>query len=326
MSDKDFESVHFQLKQLADGVYAAIATEDGLAYSNAAIINMGDQTIVMDSFNSIEAGRDLREAAEVLFDRAVSKLIISHPHDDHWNGNAAFDESTTILSTPAVLTAMQETAKEWQEDKENPDEYQKWIQGMKDRLSTEEDPRWQVGLERSIKLYEHVLATLPDFELRLPDETFQGNQTFVGTKRKVELISVGPVHSTDDCYLVLPDDGIVFLADIGFFRMQPFMGFCDINAWRKQIDHQLAGEYEVFVPGHGDVGGKAELAELRKYMDAMEKLVSETLSEVDEEAARQVEPPAPFDAWLMGGMGRLEANINYLIKHLQGQEDTTKPN
>lgn len=57
------ESKHFTLEPLADGVYACIHMPGGAAYSNAGIIDLGDRTIVVDSFNTLAAGRDLRQAA-----------------------------------------------------------------------------------------------------------------------------------------------------------------------------------------------------------------------------------------------------------------------
>jgi FKBP-type peptidyl-prolyl cis-trans isomerase 2 len=44
-----FPSKHFDLEQLEDGVYVAIHKPSGAAYSNAGIIDLGDQTIVIDA-------------------------------------------------------------------------------------------------------------------------------------------------------------------------------------------------------------------------------------------------------------------------------------
>ena len=37
-----FQSEHFTLHQLADGVYAAIATELGAGFSNAGLVDLGE--------------------------------------------------------------------------------------------------------------------------------------------------------------------------------------------------------------------------------------------------------------------------------------------
>ena len=60
------KSKHFQLQRLADGVYAAVASERGYAICNAGIIDTGDKTIVFDTFISPEATKDLLRAAKRL--------------------------------------------------------------------------------------------------------------------------------------------------------------------------------------------------------------------------------------------------------------------
>ena len=49
---KVWKHEHFTLHQLADGVYAAIATELGAAFSNAGLIDLGGQTLVFDAFEN----------------------------------------------------------------------------------------------------------------------------------------------------------------------------------------------------------------------------------------------------------------------------------
>lgn len=45
-----FTSAHFQLHELADGVFAAIHREGGAAQSNAGIIDLGEQVLIFDTF------------------------------------------------------------------------------------------------------------------------------------------------------------------------------------------------------------------------------------------------------------------------------------
>jgi hypothetical protein len=47
-----WEYEHFTLHQLADGIYAAVATELGAAFSNAGLIDLGEQTLVFDAFEN----------------------------------------------------------------------------------------------------------------------------------------------------------------------------------------------------------------------------------------------------------------------------------
>jgi hypothetical protein len=65
-------SEHFELQELAAGVYAAIATPDGAAYSNAGIVDLGDQTLIFDTFDTVLAAQDLRTAAKSLTGRPAT--------------------------------------------------------------------------------------------------------------------------------------------------------------------------------------------------------------------------------------------------------------
>ena len=50
-----FQSVHFTIQKCADGVYAVIAKNGQHAYSNAGIVDLGDATLVFDTFMSPDA-------------------------------------------------------------------------------------------------------------------------------------------------------------------------------------------------------------------------------------------------------------------------------
>src|SRR5215510_7888987 len=94
-----FTSAHFQLHQLADGVFAAIHREGGAAQSNAGIIDLGGQVLIFDTFIAPAAAADLREAVTALLAWPVSTLINSHYHNDHIWGNQAFPSDIPIIAT-----------------------------------------------------------------------------------------------------------------------------------------------------------------------------------------------------------------------------------
>src|ERR1051326_2480722 len=92
-------SKHFHLEALRDGVYAAIGIPGTGSGSNAGIIDLGDRTVVFDTFLTPQAGDDLRAAAERLTGRPVAAVINSHWHSDHIHGNQAFALDTPIIAT-----------------------------------------------------------------------------------------------------------------------------------------------------------------------------------------------------------------------------------
>jgi len=160
------KSEHFTLEQLVDGVYAAIASPGGKAFSNGGIVDLGDQTLVFDAFETPAAAGDLRSAAEQLTGRPVTYLIISHCHADHWGGNQAFAPETAIITTHAIRQEMPD-AMGWMIDlKENPSELEQAIQETRERLETEIDERQRASLTASIARMTGWQEILPTFELR----------------------------------------------------------------------------------------------------------------------------------------------------------------
>ena len=92
---------HFTLRQLADGVYAAIHQERGWAVSNAGLVDLGGETLLFDTFMTPAAAQELRQVAEELMQQPVTYVVNSHYHNDHIWGNQVFRANTEIISTSA---------------------------------------------------------------------------------------------------------------------------------------------------------------------------------------------------------------------------------
>jgi cyclase len=314
------ESKHFSLEKLADGVYACVHKPGGGAYSNAGIIDLGDSTLLVDAFDTMAAGRDLRRIAEALFERPVDTIILTHPHSDHWVGDSVFDASTTLIAHKTTRQICLEWGAEILEDFQDVAAWEAYLQEMQEQLQTEQDERVRVGLEKSITRTRYVMAEMAEFRPRYADQTFEEPVTFKGSKREVELRSFGRGHSEDDAVLFLPGDGIAFIGDIGFFATQPFLGFCDLDGYRGQMESFRDTDFQVLVPGHGPVGDKDDIRLQLEYLDVMEDVVGEVARRGGSfEEAMQISLPEPFDKWLVGGMGRFEVNVRYLFAHFGGK-------
>jgi glyoxylase-like metal-dependent hydrolase (beta-lactamase superfamily II) len=77
----------FQLKKVADGVYAAIAETRYKLNCNAAVIMTDDGVIVVDSHSTPSAARALYQEIQTVTKKPVRKMINTHFHWDHWQGN-----------------------------------------------------------------------------------------------------------------------------------------------------------------------------------------------------------------------------------------------
>ena len=313
-------SEHFQLEQLADGVYAAIASPGGKAFSNGGFVDLGDQALVFDAFETRAAAHDLRSAAEQLTGHPVSYVIISHCHADHWGGNQVFAPETSIITTHTIREQMPAAIGWLVQLKENPAELEQAIQETREQLEKETDERQRASLSASIARMTGWQAALPTLELRYPEQTFSGKLVFHGTRRRAELVEVAPAHTASDLYLLLPDDRIVFMGDLGFLQCQPFMAYCDPQAWVSRLEEMEQLDVETFVPGHGPVGTKADVTLQRRYITLLEELVTQAVSDgLTVEETLQKTLPAPFDSWLHGGMARWEGNVRSSYERLSAK-------
>ena len=321
MADESlFDSRHFTLTPLANGVYACIHKPGGGAYANAGIIDLGGRTLVVDALQTVAAGRALRQAAESLFQRPADTIVLTHPHSDHWIGASAFDATTSLVASKTTRQVCIEWGARIVEDYQDRAQWEEWLKETEERLQTEQDQRVRAGLEHSITFIGYALAEMAEYQPRYADQTFEDSIRLQGSKRNAELRSLGRGHSEDDAVVLLPEDGVVFVGDIGFFATQPFLGYCDIDTYRQQLLFFHGSDFPVLIPGHGPVGDKTDIALELQYVDVMEDLVGQVARRGGSfEEARQITLPEPFDQWLTGGMERFEANVRYLFARCGGE-------
>ncbi len=85
-ADKDL----FELKKVADGVYAAVAAARYKVNSNAAVIVTDDGVVVVDSHSKPSAARALYTEIQGITKKPVRKIVNTHFHWDHWQGNEVY--------------------------------------------------------------------------------------------------------------------------------------------------------------------------------------------------------------------------------------------
>ena len=73
----------FEIKPVADGVYAAIAKPTYRVNSNTVIILLGDGVLVVDANSTPSAARSLIEQIKKLTPKPVKYVVNTHFHWDH---------------------------------------------------------------------------------------------------------------------------------------------------------------------------------------------------------------------------------------------------
>jgi glyoxylase-like metal-dependent hydrolase (beta-lactamase superfamily II) len=227
-----------------------LAGTTGACVSNAGIVDLGDQTLVFDTFMTPTAGADLRAAAERLTGRPASLVVNSHHHGDHVRGNQAF-AGTTIISTERTAELIAETSPK------DLDAYAaqltEWIGTLDHQLTDEPSQLVRQDLQLTRAMAGSVLASLPDFTLTLPTRAFSDELIVEGSERSAHLLSFGGGHTDSDTFLFLPDSAILFAGDLLWVENHPWAGDGHPDEWVSIIYRMKALSPSAVVPGHGTV-------------------------------------------------------------------------
>src|SRR5213078_2098991 len=101
----------FDIKPVADGIYAAIAKPAYKVNCNAVIILLDDGVLVVDTHSKPSAARALIAEIKALTDKPVKYVVNTHFHWDHYQGNEAYPSSwpagVEIISSEATRQNIQ---------------------------------------------------------------------------------------------------------------------------------------------------------------------------------------------------------------------------
>ena len=311
----NYQSPHFTLEKLADGVYAAIAAPDGAAISNAGFVDLGNRTLVFDAMMGVAAGRDLMFAAGELTDSPVWLVANSHWHSDHTFGNCVYSPATQIITTSHTCELMAQRLPD--QIKEHTTFSQQALEESHDELAGAKNDEERELFAGHVKAWELMNEDLDLLRLRLPDITFERQMTFFGSQRRAALATLGGGHTASDAVLYLPDDGILFAGDLLFNGRHPWMGDGNPAEWLKILDSLEALKPRVWVPGHGAVTDQTAVATLRNYIKMIQSLLADAHASgasIDAVATQPI--PAPFDQ--LPNADAFERNLRSLYEQ-QGQ-------
>ena len=313
-------SKHFRLQQLAEGVYAAIHMEGGGAIGNAGIVDLGDRTLIYDTFIAPQPAVDLRRAAEALTGRPIDAVISSHWHNDHIWGNQVFDANTDIISTGETRRMFLATRGHGAYDAFMA-EAEANLESTRAQFQAAEEEGERRQLALWVDYYQSVVETKPILQIRAPNLTFEGRLAFHGSERSAELMAFEGVHTESDVVLFLPQEGIAFMSDLLFIGHHPYLGGGDPEHLLHALEAVSDLAPKLLVPGHGPVGPADSLTAMGQYVRTLDGLACKVVEEGQaEETIDAMAIPAPYDDWLFASF--FPGNMHFLYqRHLREQAD-----
>jgi len=208
------------------------ATPANQGYMINATVIVGDKGVILvDSGGSAEVGRHLAAAVRRITDKPVTHVVNTHHHGDHYLGNIAF-EGATLISSEECRRLVLETGGEW------------------------------------LAIMEGAVGRpLPGTRPLAAKLTYPQGRTEVSL-HGVRLAFWVPrgSHTAGDLLVHLPDDSVLVAGDVLVHRVVPTLQDGFVKNWIRTLDDMQALGVAHFVPGHGDLMTRDDVAGLRSAM------------------------------------------------------------
>jgi glyoxylase-like metal-dependent hydrolase (beta-lactamase superfamily II) len=290
----------FTLQEVSGGVWAAIAPGTaGTAVSNAAIVDLGDKTVVVDTFMTRRAADEMATEVKRLTGRTPYLVVNSHWHTDHVGGNQAF-AGVPIVGTRRMLELIIEDAPATREQFEaRTDE----IRTAADRLSASATtPEEKTRAAGTRALADALTADAQGYQLTLPDVLI-GDRMEIEGERSLTIHGYGPGHTESDLFVQIDD--VVISGDLVWTGVHPKTTDGFPAEWAAVLDRiSRLGPARV-VSGHGPPGTIADITTMADYLRQLDRLVTAVRAgEIDPVDAP---PPPGCEDWEDGS--RFQAGL-----------------
>jgi len=274
-----------RLQEIADRVYAYIQPHGGWCVSNAGVLVGRKAVTLVDTAATESRNLALRTAVAGLTSAPPRTVINTHHHGDHTNGNGLFTGGAdgaagAIVAHDLAREAMAVTGTALQ--------------------------RMWPGTD-----WGNITVTLPTL-------TFPDRLTLYVDDLTVELIHVGPAHTTNDIVAWLPGPRVLFAGDVLLPGCTPYVLQGSLSGALHAVGRLRALEPVTVVGGHGRVSGLEVLDATEKYLLWVRELAREGLRAGLEplETARE-SGPGPFAQLL--DPERLVANLHRAYAEERGR-------
>src|ERR1700719_4692475 len=264
----------FDIKPVADGVYAAIAKPAYKVNCNAAIIVLGDSVLVVDTPPKPSAARALIEQIKRLRPKPVKYVVNTHFHWDHYQGNEAYPSSwpagVEIISSEATRQNIQRLGipRIKNEIVTMPQE----IANLKNDLEKTSAAEQKAAIQENLRQAEAYFAELKLMQVTLPTMTFDRSLILHRGSRTVEILWLGRAHTDGDVFVFLPNEKFIATGD-ALHGWTPFMGDSYPYDWIQTLDAAEKLDFDSVLGGHGDVmHGKQKFDQWKQYFqDLMDR-------------------------------------------------------
>jgi glyoxylase-like metal-dependent hydrolase (beta-lactamase superfamily II) len=261
----------FELKKVGDGVWAGVAAARYKVNSNAAVIETNDGLVVVDTHSKPSAAQALYRDVQAVSKRPVKKIINTHFHWDHWQGNQVYAQANPgceVIASDRCKARMTDpnqmnggVAFIEKQMASMPGE----IARIKADIQKAPDAATKARLEGNLVQAEAYLAELKTMKPPLPTRTVSSTVTLKEGGREIQLMLLGRAHTDGDLFVYLPKEKVVATGD-AVIDWMPFFNDGYPEDWIQTVAALEKLDIAHVIPGHGDPAPKSHLAYFRGYL------------------------------------------------------------
>lgn len=308
----------FQIEEVTEGVYFALARPQAVANCNAAIFENAADVLVVDAHSKPSAAASLiAQIRKQVTTKPVRYLVDSHFHWDHAQGNAAYREAfgkdLKIVSSkatrkleaeqlgPRLRASLDPHGHPFSSQPHIPE----LIEEARRQLSAAPEAGRAAIAER-IRQLEAFEREMRNFEPVLPTVTFDRSYVIRDKTQELRVEFRGRAHTAGDVIVYSPQKKVVATGDMVIGTL-PFLADSFPKEWPKTIDSVAALDFDRVCGGHGAVGqGKGRMMSQRNYIEELAervekgKMAGMTLAEIQKSM-----PVESIKAFASNGYGEL---------------------
>ena len=263
----------FEIKKLADGVWAAVAAPAYKVNCNTAIIETDDGVVVVDTHSKPSAARVVVERLRQLTTKPVRYVVNTHFHWDHWHGNEVYPQAypgAEIVTNQITREAMLRKGLKRIQDhvRLSPPEIARLTTAIAAAGSAAE----RAKLEAELRLAEAYFAEVRALKPALPTIAFEQTMKLYRRDREIHLLHLGRAHTEGDVFVYLPKEKVIITGD-AVIGWTPYMGDGYPEDWVGTLDRLAQLDFTHIIMGHGDPAGREWLRTFRGYVHDMVEAV-----------------------------------------------------
>jgi glyoxylase-like metal-dependent hydrolase (beta-lactamase superfamily II) len=263
----NYKGAAFTFNKIADGIYHAVGTGNLVVMSNAAIFELGDAVLVVDSHVSPGGAWALREELKTVTAKPIRYVVNSHYHFDHSHGNQIYGPDVQIIGS--------EFAREMILAGKSHDSRAReafvgivpaTIESLKKRISSAADAAEKARLEEQLAIQQNHLEGTNAVKPTPPNVTLNERLSLFGGGREIRLMFLGRGHTAGDVVVYLPRERVIATGDLLVENIS-YSGDAYVQDWIETLDKVKALEFDTILPGHGQaLKGKSKIDHFQAYL------------------------------------------------------------